>query len=627
MSLARLAVEISANTSRFTSEMREMRTQAQKNFDGIKSAAKSVGGVLAGAFAVGSIVNYVQEVTRASNEIERMSRVLGMSSGELQTFALAAQSVGFDLGKSNDVLKDWSDRVGDFATAGGGPLVDWFDTVGKKTNTTIEDFQRLSGPEGLALLVKRSEEAGLSQQELVFHMEAITGEGSALLPILQNNAEGLRTLGAEAQSVGAVMDKSTIAQTKQFQLAMQRLGNQVKGFTNQLTASLGPGLTAIAKALGTFIERSGILRFAAKAIEVAFQTVAVIGSDLYFVISQIALGVVAMGKAAYQAATGDFKAAGETLKAYGENAKKARIELDEFQATIMKGSGALPVVPDLPATTGTGTGTGGKGGKAGDTAGGKGGGLAGDVKAAAETTRVIRTYAEQIQEDVARMLEGAPEARAKRQEMMLAEVDKLYFEGGMSAKDYEFAVNNIMGGMKAVAGAGAQSVADYANATKMSVLTLQDATMSWSKSFEDSLVNAAMTGKLSFSDMARAILADLARIAIQKAIMNMIPGGNIFGSLLSFDGGGYTGNGARSGGIDGRGGFLSVLHPQESIIDHTKGQRMGGGTIVQNIYVSDAGNRTEGTGSESAKLLAQMIATQTKSILINEKRPGGLLST
>ena len=42
----------------------------------------------------------------------------------------------------------------------------------------------------------------------------------------------------------------------------------------------------------------------------------------------------------------------------------------------------------------------------------------------------------------------------------------------------------------------------------------------------------------------------------------------------SFEGGGFTGKGSRSGGIDGRGGFFSVLHPNESVIDHTKGQGM-----------------------------------------------------
>lgn len=72
-------------------------------------------------------------------------------------------------------------------------------------------------------------------------------------------------------------------------------------------------------------------------------------------------------------------------------------------------------------------------------------------------------------------------------------------------------------------------------------------------------------------------------------------GGNLsglFGSLFSFDGGGYTGAGSRSGGLDGRGGFLSVLHPNETVVDHTKGQSVGGTTNI-NINYSGTGNRAE----------------------------------
>jgi len=43
-------------------------------------------------------------------------------------------------------------------------------------------------------------------------------------------------------------------------------------------------------------------------------------------------------------------------------------------------------------------------------------------------------------------------------------------------------------------------------------------------------------------------------------------------SLASFEGGGYTGDGARIGGVDGKGGMYAIVHPQETVVDHTKGQ-------------------------------------------------------
>ena len=53
----------------------------------------------------------------------------------------------------------------------------------------------------------------------------------------------------------------------------------------------------------------------------------------------------------------------------------------------------------------------------------------------------------------------------------------------------------------------------------------------------------------------------------------------------SFEGGGFTGMGSRSGGIDGRGGFPAILHPNETVVDHTRGQGQGI-TIINNIDAS-----------------------------------------
>jgi tape measure domain-containing protein len=53
----------------------------------------------------------------------------------------------------------------------------------------------------------------------------------------------------------------------------------------------------------------------------------------------------------------------------------------------------------------------------------------------------------------------------------------------------------------------------------------------------------------------------------------------------SFEGGGYTGNAPRSGGLDGRGGFMALVHPRETIIDHTRAAAGGSGGGVPNITI------------------------------------------
>ena len=59
-------------------------------------------------------------------------------------------------------------------------------------------------------------------------------------------------------------------------------------------------------------------------------------------------------------------------------------------------------------------------------------------------------------------------------------------------------------------------------------------------------------------------------------------------TLASFEGGGLTGSGVRSGGMDGKGGRMAVVHPNEKIIDLHKGQSQTSNVNVSfNIQAND----------------------------------------
>jgi len=122
--------------------------------------------------------------------------------------------------------------------------------------------------------------------------------------------------------------------------------------------------------------------------------------------------------------------------------------------------------------------------------------------------------------------------------------------------------------------------------------SLQNVAVQSMKKLEDSIVDGLKTGKLAFEDFATFVVEQLLRIAIQQMII--APMTRSIGSFLgvkipSGDGGGYTGMGARAGGVDGKGGFPAILHPNETVIDHTKGQGISSGATVNfNISTVDA---------------------------------------
>ena len=138
----------------------------------------------------------------------------------------------------------------------------------------------------------------------------------------------------------------------------------------------------------------------------------------------------------------------------------------------------------------------------------------------------------------------------------------------------------------------------------------------------------------AFKDMARSVIKELYDVLVVQRLVgsfdsNAGTGSGIMGfigkAISSFDGGGYTGSGPRSGGMDGRGGYLAMLHPRETVVDHTKAGSAGGGegvTVVQNFNF-------QANGDDSVKKIiaqaAPSIANMAKQSVMDARRRGGAM--
>ena len=158
----------------------------------------------------------------------------------------------------------------------------------------------------------------------------------------------------------------------------------------------------------------------------------------------------------------------------------------------------------------------------------------------------------------------------------------------------------------------------------------------------------AITGAKSFSDamkaMAKSVVDSLIKMLVQYyitqsifgAITSMFGGGSTPQSVSSsnaslpdarnmfpeYNGGGFTGYGSRSGGVDGKGGFPAILHPNETVIDHTKGQSSGV-VVQQTINVTTGVQQT--VRAEIVQLMPQ-IAQAAKGAVADARLRGGNFS-
>ncbi len=131
----------------------------------------------------------------------------------------------------------------------------------------------------------------------------------------------------------------------------------------------------------------------------------------------------------------------------------------------------------------------------------------------------------------------------------------------------------------------AQSIKDMGKSISSTLSSSMKGLIRGTKSFKDVMLNVLNTILDKMLDMMLNPIFD--------AIGGKIAGG--LGGILSkiipsFDGGGSTRPGVRTGGLDGKGGKLAMLHPNETVVDHAKGQSVSSGTTVTlNVYgVTDA---------------------------------------
>lgn len=139
------------------------------------------------------------------------------------------------------------------------------------------------------------------------------------------------------------------------------------------------------------------------------------------------------------------------------------------------------------------------------------------------------------------------------------------------------------------------------------------------------VIDGTMKAKDAFKSMAAAVIKELFQVLVVQRMVGSFnaatgAGSGIVGFLgkwLNFEGGGYTGYGARSGGVDGKGGFPAILHPNESVVDHTAGQGSAGVVVNQTISFGSGVTRAE------VQSMVPKIVEATKAAVLDARRRGG----
>ena len=514
------------------------------------SAAKGVAGVgLAAAATATALAVLVGKSFEYIDTLDKTSRRTGIATDTLQAFSLAAIESGSSTEQAFKGLEKFSRSMGD-AASGLKTQADIFkdlginikDASGKMRNSTEILFEVAEGIKNLG-----------SQAERSRVLANLFGRaGIQMSEVFRDGAEGLKRFNERAKELGIILPDKVIKNVAKFNDQFSVLKLQIGAIGNNISGALVPAFSLIVAELSNMLT-------ATNEAEDGFDT---LGKNIAISIMQgVKVAVLAVQKMfveiEHQFLTFAAGGIGQFLFDFDlDPIQQMQVELINAERQVAKIQKKLDLnlqpLGMFPTKKTTDD----------------------DLVRAEEAATRIRT-----------MLMGM--VPAEEENSVLTFLDDMIEAVRKGGDEWKALVEK---GTNAVTDLGSPLDAFIEKLTGVGGLRLsiETAAVASMKKFEDTIIDGLKNGKLAFEDFATYVVEQLMRIAIQQMIIAPMSGG--FKKFLeSFDGGGYTGMGSRSGGVDGKGGFPAILHPNETVIDHTKGQGMSSGSTVNfNISTVDA---------------------------------------
>lgn len=569
-----------------------------KNINITSAGLTRIGGGAAGV--VTALAGITINASKNAKELKLLADMAGLTVDEFQSTSYAMRQFNISQEEFADIAKDVQDKLGDFIATGGGEFADFFEQVAPKVGLTAEALKELSGPQVLIAVKNAMDAANVSAKEQVFYLESIANDATKLAPILANNGQRLKELQAEYEQLNIKLSQTDVNQLTEFNNEVVRLQTLLEGMGNKIAVSLAGPLSSFNDLLGEtytdaiqLLERDFIMmdKIITSATLTWYEFQDAIGQDVDTADLRRLQGEIDYLDRQWQRLTDKINGvpiayslgSGETddifaglddpfdltnavtnvdIKPAAEGIKSTLLDslsvADEFSAQLVDMNGMMQLSSDAFWTEYEQRGINAYG-----TLTEQNQTFWQEWMAAAEQN--LQNFDELSGitiESFSRSMGDAFEAMVF-DSMTLEDAMKGMIEniarstinalGEMAAQWLAYkAVQALMGETTANAGAAALAI----NAQAMSLMAGLNA--------------FASTAAIPVVGPAAAPKALETAISITQPIAKGIAGLSAAAAVASFEGGGYTGPGARIGGMDGKGGKIALLHPNEKIIDLTK---------------------------------------------------------
>lgn len=562
------------------------------------TTAAAVAGVTA-SFAV-----MASSAVNSAKELDAQAKLAGVTVEEFQALSYAYGQFNISQEKFADISKDVQDKLGDFLATGAGPFKDFFEQVAPRVGLTADALKGLSSSDVLVAVKKAMDDVNISAKEQVFYMESIANDATLLIPALEDNGAAINSLAAEYRDLNLAISETDVTKVKELSDEMARLEAAGQKLKFSLASSFVEPLADIAEAIDDFYQGS-IVRFERDFIEIdKFVTEAKLSFIAFKDIVGADIDTEELDRLTQRAEYLSNQYDKLTRKIKGEpiDFEFGYGETDNIFAGLenpFKIEGSVTNIDTKPVEQAENS-------------------FLNSLYYIDEMNANAFNFDNQMTDDDLQFWE-------KFEQRGFAAYDNLFVESTTFWDNWLQAAESNLTNFDELSASTIENFSGQMGNALESVIfdsqSLGDAFQGVMQGMARSVVNAL--GQMAAQWLAyqlvqmfvgkSAAVAGAAGLALNAQASSLMAGLNAFQStaaipivgpamapaamgtalsitqpiaasisaltasaaIASYDGGGFTGAGARIGGMDGKGGKLAMLHPREKVIDLTRGQGEG----------------------------------------------------
>ena len=563
--LGTLTLDIIAKIGGFTGPLSQAERESKKQLSSIQSSFKKTSTQIAASLtaAAAALSYYVTKSNHYADESVKAAQKAGMTVEAFTGLAFVADLAGLNAESFTGAMIKLNKALGE-ASVGSAEQLASFMALG----VSIKDAQGnvLSADKVLVSLADKFASMPDGVNKTAMAIKIFGKAGAEMIPFLNGGSASIKELITLAQDLGVVIGEEQAKKAEQFNDSLTVLSYAAKGAANRLSAQLLPALNDIVGVMIDYAKQANKVTTSTFSLQDSFRGVTAFAIQSATAIANVYRAVYALGKMGALLAQGQF---GDALKVYRETTAEnlqATADAEKMAKRVLSGQAAKSgedaantlksfknVLQDQKNLAKELTDAENKKKDAAIAAAkAKEEALIKeyewqkkllDLKVAANEIDEVSATKEKIKYD--EMILAAQRtslevqiknAKEKKDEIKAtADYWETYKKGSRDALEAQYILQEKLDAQneKEVAlsqelmqlmnqrtaiGGFKSALSGYYESAKNIGTAIENMTTKAFQNMEDAIIKFAQTGKLSFTDMANSIIADMMRIAIQQTI-------------------------------------------------------------------------------------------------------------